>query len=743
MSYRKQDFLIAFLLFLCVLVIYVTSKNTAMSDTLWSVHISGSLLYAGDVNLDEFEQIVATANNYGVLSRKINDHIVPYFPVGNSILGAPLLFVLEKIFPPPTNQNIYEYMQQRSYVEPYIIWMQHLIAAIIAALIAPLFYFIARIKYRASVAVVAVLVFAFASSAFSVASRVLWQHGPSMLMISLTLLLFLKGQKQPGFIRWAGIPLAFSFVIRPTNGISIFVLTLFVLLYYRKQLVGFLFGAACVAIPFLWFNLANYGQWFSPYYLPQRVRGSSTFYEALAGNLVSPSRGLLVYSPVLLFIAHTIYLKWRNRRWYAFDTALALIIILHWLLISSFGHWYGGHSYGPRFFSDVLPYLFYFLLPSLNWLMSPPFKSLARMAGIAVFMALTLISVTIHSVGANEVAINSWNDLPVSLDPHADVRLWDWSDLQFLRTAQDWPIEARPYHIGFDREAYDQNPMFSLVLQNRADVPYAWELKTPEMVSVLGSSTVEFIEGSSGLSTVRGKAPLPAGEIQVLQLALQSDLEGSDSSSLGAISLITKDPMGADVSVQIIPVSISENGRNWQSSFALAPYLWLPEDITVQQQKPISELYGLFGVGWYLPERFEAYRWRWSQSPSELYVFSSKPREATFTFTLSEIYDDEKENGVGENGWLQIQTNEQTIRKNVDKGQQAQFSLLLDPGWNVLTFSLEAGNFRPSDLDPQTADQRMLSFAMSSLDIAVENDWGWRNFIEEPLSLLPYNKSKS
>ncbi len=719
---KRDDFLLALLSFVVVLLVYVNSSNTPLSDSLWAVHISSSLLNTGDIDLDEFEQFVDIANNFGVLSKKVDGRILPYFPIGNSIIGAPVLWVMARIYPPPEQQNLYQYLQENSPSDPYLIWIQHLVAAFITALIAPVVYLIGREQHRKRVAFVAVLLFAFGSSAYSVASRVLWQHGPSMLMIALVLLLFLRGQKNPRYIRWAGIPLAFSYVVRPTNSLSIIVLTLFVLLYHRKQLFGYLLGAAIVAVPFMLFNQVVYQQWLSPYYLPQRVGSSPLFWEALAGNVISPSRGLFVYSPILLFVGHGIVVKLRQSKWHPLDTAFLLIILLHWLLISSFGHWWGGHSYGPRFFTDILPYFFYLLLPSLNWLLSSSAKfSFVRVVGIVVFVLFALVSVAIHYVGANEKGINAWNNIPVGLDSHASVRLWNWSDLQFLRTVDDWPILATGYELLVNRQTYEPNLLLPLHLQNVAELPYSWEVKVPNSVSVIGNADVVYTKTSSGIPIVIGKDMLQPDEVQGLQLPVMINIAEIDDLSLGAVMVTSRNAQGEDVGIQIVPISVGENGRNWQSSFAISSRIWLPEDITVNGTKPTSELYALFGTGWYLLEKLDPYSWRWAASPAELYVFAGEAQEATLSFTMSEMYEATSENGLGDTAVLQITVGEQQFREDIVRGQPNEIPLSLASGWNVLTFELASGNFQPSEMDASSSDRRVLSFAMSSFEFKTDD----------------------
>jgi hypothetical protein len=97
------------------------------------------------------------------------------------------------------------------------------------------------------------------------------------------------------------------------------------------------------------------------------------------------------------------------------------VIGAHWILISIFSHWWAGHSYGPRLFTDVLPYAVYFLVR--------PVEARRRGAFLAVAAA---ISVFVHARGSISHATHAWNDGPPDVDA-APARVWDFRDPQFLR----------------------------------------------------------------------------------------------------------------------------------------------------------------------------------------------------------------------------------------------------------------------------------------------------------------------
>jgi hypothetical protein len=106
------------------------------------------------------------------------------------------------------------------------------------------------------------------------------------------------------------------------------------------------------------------------------------------------------------------------------------IIILHLLVVSSFGVWWGGHSYGPRFMSDIVPFLSLLTLPLISDILSRSYHYWKT--GLISFVATGVISLWIHAKGAMSVAGVGWNVTPHNID-NLPMRVWDWYDPQWLR----------------------------------------------------------------------------------------------------------------------------------------------------------------------------------------------------------------------------------------------------------------------------------------------------------------------
>lgn len=416
------------LVFFSVLALYMAANNREREDlswsrdTVWSVYTSLSIVKEGNTDLDEFRP--SPEDDYSVARH--GDHIYSIFPVGTPIVATPLVFVMDSWFDfAPAGSS--------GAPIPRLAKADYFIASFITALTAVFIFLIGQLFLKKTgFSLLLVFIFACCTSSWSVASRTLWQHGSSMLMLTIALYLILMAGRRPSLVQFASLPLFFSLAIRPTNAIPMLLLSVFVLLRHRKLFWRYLLWGAAVLAFLALFNLKLYGAVLSPYYQPERLQfvDPEWLLTALAGNLISPSRGLFVFSPVLLFAVVGIALKIRNRQMEQLDYFIIGIIVLHWLAISLFPHWWGGWSYGPRFFTDMVPLFIYFIIPVLSWF--PRLQGVWKPAVAAIFLVSIAFSAFVHYRGATVEATYQWNGQPVNVD-RAPGRLWDWSDPQFLR----------------------------------------------------------------------------------------------------------------------------------------------------------------------------------------------------------------------------------------------------------------------------------------------------------------------
>ena len=141
------------------------------------------------------------------------------------------------------------------------------------------------------------------------------------------------------------------------------------------QITGvFAAGMAPWLVVFFWYNFVRFGSILETGYSLWAVqKGFNNFgtplVVGLAGELVSPGKGLLIYCPIFLltlagarrFLAHQ-----RD-----FGTALLLATVLYLLFFAKYKVWHGDIAWGPRFLVFLMPYWMLFAGAALEILQNP------------------------------------------------------------------------------------------------------------------------------------------------------------------------------------------------------------------------------------------------------------------------------------------------------------------------------------------------------------------------------------
>ena len=436
-------------LFLGVLLVYSICPPFISYDSYWSVPTALGMIRHGSTAVDEFVSSAPVDSHYGLecvpavgpplgygqANGCPGGHWYNVFPIGVSVLALPLIFLMQiavalvgplvpktgPLFSQPVVAAFFsgDFVTGHSLAE---LWC----ASTFGAIAVWVQYHIAYRFLPRRQAVWLALLFAFGTSEWSIASRNLFPHGLTVLLLSAALYLALLAREEPSHIRFAGLALALAlaFTVRPSNAISAVVFTLYVAVHYRRYLVSFVGWALPVAMAFFAYHLVVKHS-LIPLYLGIQAR-----VPALAGvamYLFSPSRGLLIFTPVFLFSVAGIVLAWRWRWCWPLAPYLVAIILLHTALIVTF---WPGHCYGPRYFADMTHLLILFLIPAILYWRA--MRGPARTVAAAVFLLLAAWGVFAHGRGGTSIAANQWSALPVNVD-QAKWRVWDWRDPQFFR----------------------------------------------------------------------------------------------------------------------------------------------------------------------------------------------------------------------------------------------------------------------------------------------------------------------
>jgi hypothetical protein len=311
-------------------------------------------------------------------------------------------------------------------------------ASVLAALSAALVFAIGRRVLAPPAAILLALGFALGTGMWSTVSQTLWQHETVIFGLTLALLAFTRAEirARDGLVIGLGLAMAGASRMQLAPAIVLILAGTFVRGGWRPGAAASAIvaggAAAMIRMNLLWFG--------SPLGAVPRLEALHDSVHAvtysfalsatgLAGLLVSPSRGLIVYSPIVLVAlwgAGGVRAGgWRGPLVWCAAAAAAL-----YLLYGSYAVWWGGHTYGPRYMLDVLP-----LLAPLAA------AGLARPRGrlfLGLAAAALAWSIVVSATGAICYPHERWNTDPLDVDRHHE-RLWEWSDPQIARCWERGP----------------------------------------------------------------------------------------------------------------------------------------------------------------------------------------------------------------------------------------------------------------------------------------------------------------
>jgi len=392
-------------------VVFANNRYTG-SDPRATLLVSESIIKRGTIKLDHYGPDVL--ERYGYAVHEKNGHYYYYFPIGTSLASVPFV-ALANVFG-----------QEMIDSEPAV---QILIAAFTSIITLLILFKLASLFIDWKHALIISSVFWFGTSLASTSGTALWSHNFATLFALLAIYLAVRTAKLNKAQPWhlIAILLFAAYLCRPTMAIlSPFVL-LFLFTYSRSDAIKTGFFLVLLLGAFILFSVHEFGQMLPDYYLPKRLAGGY-FYTALYGNLLSPARGILIYSP---FIAIAwLCLKYSEKKWEIKRAWLFIGLawpVFHLIFISRFPHWWGGWSYGARFMTDVLPGLF--LLTLYAW--PTNFKPLLAKACYGLLLVSSIFAMAVNTgQGLFNRYTAAWNAAP-KIDQHPEY-LFDWGYPQFL-----------------------------------------------------------------------------------------------------------------------------------------------------------------------------------------------------------------------------------------------------------------------------------------------------------------------
>ncbi|MEO5897774.1 MAG: hypothetical protein ABIS06_18965 [Vicinamibacterales bacterium] len=320
---------------------------------------------------------------------------------------------------------------------------------LVAAAVAMAFLAARRITSRRRAAFVAIAAGA-GTGLWSTASQTLWQHETAIVGLMLAVFALTAPDLRLRHALIIGLGLGLAAGSRMQLGAAVVVLcaATFCLAGWRHGIVATAVTAAIV-IPVAVANLRWFGSVLgaAPMLesLHATVHGTTQSFgfqsDGFAGLLVSPSRGLLIFSPIVAFVAAGVRIPGRDSLRSPLTWCLAAATV-QFVVYASYTVWWGGHTFGPRYMLDLLPLLLPAAAVAADTVRRPAFVALA---GLALAW-----SIGVAALGAFSYPNDGWNSSPLDVDRN-HARLWEWSDNQIARA---WHAGMSPQNFSlFTRDA--------------------------------------------------------------------------------------------------------------------------------------------------------------------------------------------------------------------------------------------------------------------------------------------------
>ncbi len=413
-------------LFLAALILYnLNCRPIPSGDTVTAALLPLELVLHGTANFDNCKHLLRRSYDGHPYFLHVKDgHRYSTYPVAQPLLLTPLYLPLALV------------PGARSWPGLTMVLIARILEKVMASLIASasvaVLFLILRRMASERRALLLAAVYAFATSTWSTSSQALWQHTGSQLTIVVSLLCLVRYLEDSA--RWrdavgAGLFAALSVAMRPTN-LLFFAVSLAVIFWRARRrplLASYAGFGVSIGTALAVYNWQLFGHLTGGYSQPF----DGAFFVGLAGLMVSPSHGLFVFSPVLLFALPGAYFCLRNGGppGPLLGPIAVLFTMAHVALCSLWPCWWGGDCYGPRMLVDVLPCLILLLSGALDWI--------ARHRLLKGAFAATLaFSVAVQFVGAF--------CFPLGFD--APEPLWDWRRCPIVENAQ-CGLTPRPYQV--------------------------------------------------------------------------------------------------------------------------------------------------------------------------------------------------------------------------------------------------------------------------------------------------------
>ncbi len=301
---------------------------------------------------------------------------------------------------------------------PALLWYGgKALAAMLVAGSAVFVFLTARAFTTIGRAALVAVAYGIGTGVWPISSQTLWQHGPNGFFLAMGTFFLVGAAGSWKRAAWAGLAYSAAVACRPTSVIVAFAAGVYLLVMCVRRrrpapVAAYVLAALPIAAALAAYNTYYFG---SPTEFGQSIAGhivavdktgaddlwQTPLWLGAAGLMISPSRGLLVFSPFMVFALAGLVVVWTRRRYAALwpivvAAAALLVVAFKWF------DWWGGWCYGPRPIVDTMPLLAVMLVPVIDWVWR-------RKAVLAIFAVLLAWSVFVQGLGAMTYDMTGWN----------------------------------------------------------------------------------------------------------------------------------------------------------------------------------------------------------------------------------------------------------------------------------------------------------------------------------------------
>jgi hypothetical protein len=437
---RQRTVLVSSLLVILVvlLVSFLTlDRPLIRSDGLAYFMWLHSVARDYDLHLDNQAAEFAALNSYQVFYNEETGWHASVFPYGSAFLYLPTYWLASAANRLPSlHINDPYFLQHQGATFPYSFFLMlgTNLFALLAVLVA--FFSAARLSSPAAALISAVALLLGTPLLYYATIEPYMSHVPGTLLTALVIYILVRHRERTAPWFFMGFLLGVALLVRWQLALYAVPIGLLALVkgQWRKLLL-FVLGFLIVGwhLPFMWRRMFG-----SPWVVPAAIQGQEAFLSGpiyVREVLLSPERGLLLWSPLVLLALVGLALLFREHR--ELSVTLFLMFVLQVLMNASLYDWGGGWAFGMRRMTELYPVWVVGLATLLQRIYSVAGSALYRRAARWGITALIVVGVFFGLV----LLLSHLNYVNTNLAHPEGGPLWE--EIRYQFTQSDFRITAQ------------------------------------------------------------------------------------------------------------------------------------------------------------------------------------------------------------------------------------------------------------------------------------------------------------